>query len=775
MQKVLFKTENKVLVITYAFPPTGGIGVARNVKFIKYLSRLGWDISVCTTNTTNNSRLDKTLIKEIPSTVKIYRTDYIDPLLWSKNRWWQSFWQYAIYRRLLFPDREVLWQKSAIKQAKEIIKKEKIDLIFTSSAAISNHFVAYKLKQELGVKWVADFRDEWFSNPELHFVTKRHKKLAKIWEKKIVNLADHVTTVSEPMTEYFQKLVDDSEKVSTITNGFDPEDFGLSQYVKIDECHMVFTGTLYGNGKSNIFDEAVAELNLPHLKIDYYGTGVAGDFLPHNEAIKKMQLADVLLIISSPQPRPVVYSGKIFEYLAARRPILALTPPGNMLEKLIHELKVGQTVEPLDKEGIKKLIQYFYDKWQNNQLNIPQVNLDRFNREKLTQKLAEIFNNLSKTLRLDSGQEKSLKICLVANTVSPQNEKLVRYLLDQGHEIHFISLDEKEISGAINYHIKQKKLVNKFLPWYLFQGFLNKRQALVELQALIAKIKPDVVHGHGVNFAGILAYYSGFEPVVVTTRGSDIMKIRKKPMFEQYLIKQTLKNASIVTGSSLALRDQALKLGTPKANWRDVFFGIDLDVFKPVDTEKLKNDLKITSEKVIFCPRTVAPIYNTDILIQALAAIEEENWKLILLKYRADASYLIKIQALIKELNLVDHVIWLESADAVKMNQLNNLADVVVSLAQSDGAAVSFLEAMASQAKIVISAVGFVKEWQDGKFWVVPIGDIIETKKAIDRALKISKFDFATDGSKNRQLIANRAEIKTNFAKFEKIYNSFYE
>lgn len=762
MKKVLFGNTNKVLFISYNFPPRGGIGVQRISKFIKYLPKDEFEIHVLTAKNGFSNILDESLLEDIPSSVKIHQVGYIEPLNWCKCRPWQSFLQYFYYKFFLFPDRESLWLKNALENAEKIIKKEKINIIFSSSAPITNHLVALGLKQKMNINWVADFRDEWTTNPHLS-IKPRNLAKAKQIEKAIIAQADAVTTVSEPIAEYFKSLTKNSEKVSVITNGFDGSDFNVAKQTK--NANMVFRhlGTLYGSAKKTAIEEVVSELDLPDTRFELS----LEKRLPHSQAVCKMQTADVLVLILGPEKRPGVYSGKLFEYLAARKPILALAPAGSAAAELIKELKVGVVVDPLDKVAIKKAIIDLYEKWQNNELVIPQVNIDRFSREKLTEKLAGIFNNLTKN--------HSERICLVANTVSPQNEKLVKYLLDQNHEVHFVSLDEKEIPGAINHHIKQKKLVNKFLPWYLLAGFINKCQALIELKKLISKIKPDVVHGHGVNFAGILAYYSGFKSVVVTTRGSDIMKIAEKPAFEQYLIKQTLKNADIVTGSSLALRDQAYRLGSTKSNWRDVFFGIDLDVFKPVETEKLENELKITSEKIIFCPRTVAPIYNTNVLIQALAEIKENNWKLILLKYRADAPYLAKIQAMIKDLNLSDKIIWIESADSVKMNQLNNLADVVVSLAQSDGAAVSFLEAMASQAKIVISHVGFVDEWLDGKFWVVSIGDVNETAKALDSALKITKNDFKIDGEKNRQLIADRAEINSNFAKFEKIYRSFYE
>jgi len=747
----------KVLIISYAFPPMGGIGVMRTAKMVKYLRLFGWEPQVLTTKNGFSRYNDESLLTEIPQDVKITRINYFDLLNWPLGHFWQSFWQYYGYKYLFYPDREVLWASRALKKAVEIVKKEKIDLIFTSSAAYSNHWIAQLVKAQTGVKWVADFRDEWTNNPELKFANSYHKKRAEELEKEFVNQADFVTTASEPITDYVKSLALYKEKFETVTNGFDPEDFPENPYKPSEFCRLLYAGTLYGGARETAFEEAIKELNLPKLKVEYMGQN---GYLPHKEAVRQMQQADALLILLSPKTRQSVYSGKVFEYLAARRPILALTPKGNQLEKLINDLQVGTTVEPLDKEGIKIAITDIYNKWEKNELTVPENDILRFSRKELTGKFVKIFDQAIERTR----------ICLVANTKSPQNEKLTKYLLEQGHEVHFISLDETKIDGAINYQIEQKKLVNKFTPWYLLQGFLNKYKALKELKKLIYEIKPDVVHGHGVNFAGILSYYSGFRPVVVTTRGTDINDLSIKPGFERYLIKETLKKADIVTGSSLALKRQALKLGAPEENWRDVFFGIDMEVFKKKDVADWKSRLGIKDEKVIFCPRTLAPIYNTDILIEALNKIDDKNWKLIFLKYRAEPEYMKKIKEMAESYGFLDKIFWVESATPEDMASLNNLADVTVSLAKSDGAAVSFLEAIACEAKVVISDVEFVSEWQEAKFWTVPVGDVDATKTALVEALSFSKEAFKVDGEKNRQLISDRAEIRSNFHKFEEIY-----
>lgn len=774
MKKVLFGNTNKVLFISYAFPPKTGGGIFRLVKFLKYLPEFGIEASVLTVKDRYYADRDETLLEELPKNLSITRIDYNEPGLWFgkpdnwfKNRFWQSFLFYGWYPWFSIADRRLVWKNAGIKAALDIIKKEKIETVFTSFSSAADLLIGLELKKQTGVNWVVDFRDEWASSNYLTIPTPLHRAKIKALEKKVVMAADAVTTVSPPLTDYFAKISGNPKKCVTITNGYDAEDFAHQiDFPKRNYMQILYAGSLYGSRSAETFNLAIAELNLPNLKVEFVG---GKNKVAHPEAVKLERQADVLLLLLSPDDRPAVYTGKIFEYLAARRPILCLAPVKTAAAKLINDLKVGVVVEPLDKEGIKIAIKKMYESWQKGELSIPQVDIKPYDRKALAEHLASIIKSLP---------AKKLKIMIVANTRSPQSAKLVEYLLNRDYEIHFVTLDGSTIEGAINYHIYQKKLVNRFYPWYLLMGFSQKYMALKELEKLIADIKPDVVHGHGINFAGILAVFSGFESVVVTTRGSDLMQIEKQPKFEQFLIKHAIQNASIVTGNSLALKEKAIKLGIEAKKWREVYFGINLDIFKPKDVSSLKKELGLTSEKIIFSARSLKPIYNIDILVQAVAKLEETprhgsgqaNWKMIMLRQNEDLVYSKYIKKLVQELKLESKVIYLEKVDVERMAELYSLADVVVSIAQSDGAAATFLEAMACEAKIVISEVGFVKEWADGKFWTVPVGDIEKTTQAIETALQISKPDFKISGEKNREIIAERAEINDSFKKFEEIY-----
>lgn len=760
----------KILFISYAFPPTSGGGVLRILKFAKYLPDFDYEPHILTVKKAFYPIKDESLLKDIPPQVRITRINYFEPGFWLKARLWQSFLAYFWYPLILFPDQRILWFWPALRVGLKIIKQEKIKIIFSSSGPASNHLIAWALKKLTGVGWVADWRDEWAANPYLKFPTLWHRRLARWLERKLVNAADQIITVSSPLTNNLKKLAENKQKFSTITNGFDPEDFKCSKIPQKTKkfCEILYAGSLYGTRSAQSFLAALKVLQLKDLRITFIGSP---RHLPHHEAIEKMLQADILLLIMSPVDTSAVITSKIFEYLAARKPILAISPSGTGAAQIIRKFKAGEIAEPQDQKAIQTAILKMYQKWlasrrsgQKNQLDVPEADLSPYDRRALTGKLAHVFDEISPT-RI------SKKICLIVNSYSPQSAKLCQYLVKRGYEIHYVNLTNTplRLPGVKNYWIRQE--INP--AWGLLKSavaIFNKLRALQELKQIIKRVKPDIVHGHGLNFAGILAVYSGFHPTIVTTRGSDVMQIDKFIGAEQYLIRQTLKKADAVTGSSEALQNQSLRLGMPPEKFQMVYFGIDAEIFKKMPRDTLRRRLKIKNEKVIFCPRSINAIYNIDILIKAIARLKD-NFKLMLIKQNLSPEYWAKIQGLIKELNLGKKIILWPQTDPQGMADLYNLAAVVVSLAQSDGLAVSFLEAMACEKKIVISNVGFVREWhQNNNFWVVPIGDIETTTKAIADALKMPSAKFIPIGKSNRQLVLDRAEINKGFEKIEEVY-----
>jgi len=345
---------------------------------------------------------------------------------------------------------------------------------------------------------------------------------------------------------------------------------------------------------------------------------------------------------------------------------------------------------------------------------------------------------------------KPKKICLVVNSRSPQSLRLTAYLTKKGYEVNYINIHEKEFGGP---------------------GVLGKVKAFFNLKKVIKETKPDIVHGHGINWAGILVSYSGFRPIVVTTRGSDIWEIGRMIWPEQYLIKQSLKIANLVTGSSEALHNQALKLGMPPEKFRLVFWGIEPDLFKKKNVDSLRQKLELPKEtKIIFCPRSIKAKYNIDVVLEAVSLLKFD-YKLLFTDLNIDPGYWAKMQPIIEKHQLKDKIMVLPKTDSAGMAELDNLADVIVSIAQFDGLPVSFLEAMACEKKIVVANDVFAKEWHRGNnFWLVPLRDVAATTEAIKKALAMPEEKFKPLGEQNRAAVLEKADVSKGFEAMEKVY-----
>ena len=744
--------NKKVLFISYFFPPVGGIGSLRISKFVKFLPQFDWQTYVLTVKKAFYPIVDEDLLKEIPPSVKVVKINYFEPAFWSRNRLWRSFLAYALYPLILFPDRQFLWFLPALISSYKIVKANHIKVIFTSSSPISNHLIGFCLKKITKVKWVADFRDEWTQSSYLKFLTPVHRYLAGILEKLILKNADQITTVSDGLTDSYQTMLNkNSEKFTTITNGFDGQDFlNLNKKLSKNKLVLAHAGSLYGSRKADIFLIAFKELNFKDVDLKFIGLKKR---LSHKESLEELAKANVLLLILSPMDNSSVMTGKIFEYLALRRPILALAPEKSGATKLIKKLKVGEVVNPENKLEIKKTLLKMYQKWLKNDLTIPRVNIEQYERKKLTGNLAELFNKLIE-------KNSKIKLCLIGNIQSSQNQSLCNYFVKKDYEVHFITIKPGNTKGTKTYLLTD----SSFTPWYFIKS-------LYKIKKIIQKIKPNIVHGQDLVFAGIWAYLSGFRPYVVTTWGSDVMNYDKFIKTEKYLIRKTLQKADLVTVSSEALQKQAEKIGLIKNKARMIHFGIDLDIFR----KKLLKSTRQPMDKIIFCPRTIGPIYNIDILILAFATIAEKdkNIRLALLENIADENYLLEIEKLIIKYNLVDKVIFWTKVDNRRMVDYYNQAEVIVSISSSDGCSVSFLEAMACEKKIVATDLPYIQEWKNGKnLWQVPVRNVEATIIAISGALRYPLSKWQKLGEANRRMVAEKAEINNNFEKLNKFYQS---
>lgn len=413
----------KVLIIANQFPPMGGSGVQRSVKFVKHLRSFGYEPVVFTREEGNMPLKDETLLKDIPQGVKIYKTKpYELPEMQGIMRI-----PGKVMGKFVIPDTARLWMHFSKKKVLDVIKKEGIDLIYTTSAPYSDHLLGLYIKKKMpNIKWVVDFRDEWTNNPYTldNPYNPIRTKIEINMESKVLNTADMLITNTPVMRENFvnnHNLKGDNFFV--IPNGYDVEDFkdmDCANKPKNDKMTMVYTGALYGRRKPDTFFEALKQLKADgsidadkilvklignyhkdklQAQIDSYGLTsqfeIVG-YVPHNVCIQHQIAADVLVLIEgSGRGSNAFYTGKIFEYMNTNRPVLAILPKGAATD-LVNESKIGIVADTDDVAAIKQNIKLYYDKWINGTLDFePDRNvIEGFERKKLTQKLAEVFDKL---------------------------------------------------------------------------------------------------------------------------------------------------------------------------------------------------------------------------------------------------------------------------------------------------------------------------------------------------------------------------------------------
>lgn len=436
--------KKHVLIIAYLFPPIGGGGVQRAVKMAKYLGKYGCKVSVLTVDEPSHVSLDPSLLEQLPKDVVIYRakerklpgmsartvavsqTDDISvPSLKVRLIHRLKPALKKVKELILIPDDQILWYKDAVRLGEEIIKKEGVDCIFSTSGPYTNHLVGLQLKKRTGVKWIADFRDPWTQNMHRPSSKWRLEKEEKM-EYEVVSNCDVLMTVTHSFANNFQKKYGSAiKRLEVIHNGFDPEDYKNLKPNKLypDKWTFVYTGIFYKERNPRLFLQAVAEL-ISEGKIvrndisvqfagvfDYPGYTDNEDCvrtlgledvvyvwgnLPHRDALSLLAGADQLLLIGDVSKDSGAYiPGKLFEYMAVQKPIFALTVEGESA-KIISEQKLGVIISPFDKEQIKAELLKAYQNWKNNhEIKISPANTLLYQRDEQARMLSEVVYELT--------------------------------------------------------------------------------------------------------------------------------------------------------------------------------------------------------------------------------------------------------------------------------------------------------------------------------------------------------------------------------------------
>ncbi len=407
-------------MIAYYFPPMGGAGVQRTLKFVKYLPEYGWNPHVLTTRLLQTGLQDDGLLKEIPPGISITRTPALLP---SHRLHWRI--RDFITRWLLTVDEQLGWLPFATHAGSRIIKENPVEVIYSTSAPYTAHLIAHRLHTQSNIPWVADFRDPWIGNFNLSFPSPLHRRLVERKERQIVQDANHILVTSPPTGQSFCERIPGTtqSKITWLPNGFDAQDFTSVKPEKRDNNRftLVYTGSFYNRGLTansilHAIQKAILTSQIPRERLCIQLVGNIGKstpkwiselnlgdivetpgFVSHEQSIAYLLAADALLLIIGDSPdSSAVFTGKIFEYLAAAKPILCLANDG-VAASLIRNARAGIIVPPDDISQITQRLVGMYQQWQNGQLSIePDKNLiQTFERRKLTGQLAGIFNDLS--------------------------------------------------------------------------------------------------------------------------------------------------------------------------------------------------------------------------------------------------------------------------------------------------------------------------------------------------------------------------------------------
>ncbi len=433
------KAGRKVLIITYYWPPSGGAGVQRWLKFVKYLRNFGWEPVVYTPENPEYPAIDNSLLKDIPQGIEIVRTPIWEPYSFYKKlvgakkneRINAGFLsekkrpglaeRFSIWLRgnFFIPDARKFWINPSIKFLVKYLKQHPVDAIVSTGPPHSMHMIALGVKKRTGLPWLADFRDPWTNIDFYHelmlssWADRKHHKL----EMSVLKKADEVVVISNSMKTDFLKLL--KRDYSVITNGYDQDDIAGVD-VKIDERFSVaHIGTMVKTRNPLLLWEVLSEEVLKDTdfandleiklvgSVDYSVTEsieAAGlgnyvnriSYVPHNEVVKIQQQSQVLLLLINDTPNAkVILPGKFFEYMAARRPILCIGPRDGDAAEVILETNAGYVSEKDDKESIRKAINELYSRFRTGKNIVDSKGIVRFSRESLTGRMAECLSVIS--------------------------------------------------------------------------------------------------------------------------------------------------------------------------------------------------------------------------------------------------------------------------------------------------------------------------------------------------------------------------------------------
>ncbi|MEM9142700.1 MAG: glycosyltransferase [Bacteroidota bacterium] len=421
----------KVLIVAYYWPPAGGPGVQRWLNFVKYLPEFGFQPIVYVPDNPHYPIQDPSLLDEVPKTLDLHKQPIVEPyglagLLAPKktqrissgiiqNKKQSPLEKFLLWIRgnLFIPDARKYWVKPSISYLSKVIEKEGIQTLITTGPPHSVHSIGEGLQKKHGIRWLADFRDPWTSigyHKKLR-LTQRSQRRHKQLERAILRGASAIITTSGTTQKEFQALTD--RPISVITNGYDSD---VPNGQQLDKGFTIshIGSLLAGRNPENLW-KVLAELCSENklfrscLRLEFLGVvsqdvldmmnryGLApyitlNGYVSHKQAVQKQRSSQVLLLveIDSEETQGII-PGKLFEYLAAKRPILAFGPEAWEAGSIIKDTRSGGVFDHQEKTRLKSVLLEWFTAYRKTTLTLPQTNIEKYSRRELTRELAKIL------------------------------------------------------------------------------------------------------------------------------------------------------------------------------------------------------------------------------------------------------------------------------------------------------------------------------------------------------------------------------------------------
>ncbi len=429
----------RALIITYYWPPSGGAGVQRWLKFVKYLPGFDWQPVVYVPENPEYPVLDKSLEKDVPAgaevlTNKVWepydlykkfvglkKEEKINAAFLSERKKPRLTEKLAVWLRgnLFIPDARRFWIRPSVKFLSDYLQQHPVDVIISTGPPHSMHLIALQLKERFHLPWLADFRDPWtgidfYDDLQLtRFADRKHHRL----EKQTLKSADEVVVISEGMKSHLNEIL--PRDYAVITNGFDEDDVPDEQIPADAKFSLAHIGTLARSRNPEALWQALQEMAAENHhfaekleiklvgKVDFHvmeslrqhnleGYLHLIPYLDHDKVLEEQHRSQVLLLLINNTPNArMILTGKLFEYLSARRPILCIGPADGDAARIIRESNSGFVTEFGEVSNLKEQLHQLFDRYLHSENTPRHQQISQFSRRNLTGELARLLDAIT--------------------------------------------------------------------------------------------------------------------------------------------------------------------------------------------------------------------------------------------------------------------------------------------------------------------------------------------------------------------------------------------